>query len=78
MLDVARSRRCGRGGRLSRHDCRFTQVSRAFHEVPRLATPVSRALHAWLARPCPNIPEDARPSRGQIAPTGTNAGASAR
>lgn len=49
----ARLRHCGRGSRLSGHDCRFTQVSRAFHEVPRLATPVSRALHAWLACPSP-------------------------
>ena len=34
-------------------------VSRKFHEPPRLATTVSRAFHAWLAHPSPNIPEDA-------------------
>jgi len=53
-------------------------VSRKFHESPRLATPVSRAFHAWLACPSPNISEHARPSRGRIAPTGTKAGTSAR
>jgi hypothetical protein len=55
-----------------------TAVSRKFHEPTRLATPASRAFHAWLACPSPHIPEDARPSRGRIAPTGTKAGTSAR
>ena len=55
-----------------------TPVSHEFHEPTGLATTVSRAFQAWLAYPSPNIPEDARPSRGRIAPTSTKAGTSAR
>ena len=50
LLDVARSRHCGRGGSPDRHRHGFTPVSRAFHEPPRLATTVSRALHACTSR----------------------------
>ena len=45
---------CGRGCRLSGHDCRFTQVSRPFHEVPtvRSALPTTGSKSHHATEPC--------------------------
>ena len=60
LLDVARLRRYGRGCRLSGHDCRFTQVSRPFHEAPT----VRSALPSTGSRsPAPAQPPTSHPAR---------------